>query len=338
MPGNLAISLSALLIYNDSADGITTHAMTTYTEESAGAAGLVAVVRRCLRTLFVTLGYSLSMVLTLWIAITLLQAGASPLKVLAVSTLATLGVVIGGEMLHPLTKSWRPTFRDNFYPDIVIFITNNVLLVSPLVQALLATFAVSLAGGGLGVWPGHWPLWLQLPLALLVAEFGNYWFHRATHEVPFLWRFHRLHHSPSRLYWLNATRFHYLDVTLLSTTGLVPLLVLGVGPEVVVLHTVFSMFHGYWQHANTHQRLGLLNYLMSGPELHRWHHNLDRRDANSNYGSNLIVWDLVFGTFRWPAEEPRLYNIGIDDPNYPRTPLAQMLDPLRQRRAGETAD
>ena len=309
--------------------------MATDTRESIGTDGLIALVRRGGYATFVSLGYCLSMVLTLWVAVALLQAGVNSLTVLAISTLATLGVVIGGELLLPLTRRWRPSVRDNYYPDIVIFITNNLLLVSPLVQVLIASFAVKLAGGGFGVWPDHWPLWLQLFLALLVAEFGNYWFHRATHEVPFLWRFHRLHHSPSRLYWLNATRFHYLDVTLLSITGAIPLLLLGAGPEVIVLHTVFSMFHGYWQHANTHQRLGLLNYLVSGPELHRWHHNIEQRVANSNYGSNLIVWDLVFGTFHWPADKTQLYSIGIDDPNYPRTPLAQMLEPLRRRRAEE---
>ena len=312
--------------------------MNTYIKENANTERLATAARRFVRTLFVNASYSLSMVLTLGIAIALLQAGTGILLTLAISTLATLAVVIGGEMLHPLTRDWHPTVRDNFYPDITIFITNNLLLLSPAVQALIAAFAVNLAGGGLGIWPGHWPLWLQLPLALVIAEFGTYWFHRATHEVPFLWRFHRLHHSPTRLYWLNATRFHYLDVTLLSATGLIPLLLLGAGPELVVLHTVFSMFHGYWQHANTHQRLGPLNYLVSGPELHRWHHNQDRRDANTNYGSNLIVWDLVFGTFHWPADKTRLYEIGIDDPNYPRTPLAQMLAPLRRSRAVKAAD
>jgi sterol desaturase/sphingolipid hydroxylase (fatty acid hydroxylase superfamily) len=79
-------------------------------------------------------------------------------------------------------------------------------------------------------------------------------------------------------------------------------------------------------------RLGPLNYLFSMAELHRWHHARDLHEANTNYGSNLIVWDLVFGTFYWPRDRQPPEDIGIPDlPAFPQGYWGQLLSPFRWR-------
>jgi sterol desaturase/sphingolipid hydroxylase (fatty acid hydroxylase superfamily) len=141
---------------------------------------------------------------------------------------------------------------------------------------------------------------------------------------------------PQRLYWLNATRFHYVDVTLLQVCAVTPLLLLGAGEVVVLFVTLFSIFHGYWQHGNTEQNLGPLNFIFSNAELHRWHHNEQPRLSNNNYGSNLIVWDLVFKSFFWPErgygkrEGTVITTIGVDDVTYPGKLGQQLLFPFRR--------
>ena len=186
---------------------------------------------------------------------------------------------------------------------------------------------------GTPLWPQHWPLLAQLIPALLISQFFEYWAHRSLHEAPLLWRLHATHHSPGRLYWLNAARFHPLDSALLFVVGLVPLLLLGAGRDVLLLFTVWVSLHGMFQHCNIRLRLGPLNYLFSMAELHRWHHSPRIEEANHNYGTNILFWDIVFGTVHYPRDRSASADIGLHDlPGFPRTWLAQVLSPWRWDR------
>jgi len=229
-------------------------------------------------------------------------ASYSELQVLFFAALGSIFFTVLGEFFIPLFKDWKPNFKENFFPDVSLFVVNYILLQSQLLQIFIASIAISFSGGGFNLWPSDSNIVFQLVLALVISEFGLYWFHRGCHEIPFLWRFHKIHHNPERLYWFNATRFHYLDVTLLQVSGALPLLLLGAEGKIIALVTIFSTVHGYWQHINAEQDQGLLNYFFSGPELHRWHHNLNPDIANHNYGNNLIVWDHIFKTFYWPKD------------------------------------
>ena len=236
----------------------------------------------------------------------------SELQVLFFAALGSIFFTVLGEFFIPLFKDWKPNFKENFFPDVSLFVVNYILLQSQLLQIFIASIAISFSGGGFNLWPSDSNIVFQLVCALVISEFGLYWFHRGCHEIPFLWRFHKIHHNPERLYWFNATRFHYLDVTLLQVSAALPLLLLGAEGKIIALVTIFSTVHGYWQHINAEQDQGLLNYFFSGPELHRWHHNLNPDIANHNYGNNLIVWDHIFKTFYWPKDnKEQLKNIGV---------------------------
>jgi sterol desaturase/sphingolipid hydroxylase (fatty acid hydroxylase superfamily) len=191
---------------------------------------------------------------------------------------------------------------------------------------------------GLGLWPTSWPWLLQLPLALVIAELPKYWLHRLQHETDILWRFHALHHSAPRLYFLNAARFHPVDIALDALVGIVTIVALGCPVEVVALFATASAVHGYFQHANLRIRIGWLNYFFSMAELHRWHHSQQMVEANHNYGQNVIVWDLVFGTFYWPDDREPPEAIGIPGlAAYPMTYLRQLASPFTWRRIREAS-
>jgi len=168
--------------------------------------------------------------------------------------------------------------------------------------------------------------------ALQAELCGPHWVHRWQHEREFLWRFHAVHHSSPRLYWLNGTRNHPLDLGLTYIVGYLPLVALGASEVVIMLFTLFDPLLGLLQHANIAMRLGPLNYVFSAAEPHRWHHSRGLNEANSNYGSNLLVWDLVFGTFFLPPNRAP-DSIGIGSmPDFPQTFAAQMAAPFRWRR------
>jgi sterol desaturase/sphingolipid hydroxylase (fatty acid hydroxylase superfamily) len=201
-------------------------------------------------------------------------------------------------------------------------------------DSLLKVTVVSIfaeqAGGGPRFWPGDAPLLLQLVLALLVTQFFEYWWHRLSHEHPILWRLHATHHSPQRLYWLNAGRFHPLDTVGSVSVSLLVVICLGAEGDLVVMLGIWVAVHGLYQHCNVDLRLGPLNYIFSMAELHRWHHSRVLEEANANYGNNIILWDLVFGTFYWPQDRQPSSHIGLSDhPNFPTEYWGQVMSPFR---------
>jgi len=182
-------------------------------------------------------------------------------------------------------------------------------------------------GGGL--WPVHWPLAAQVAFAVLLGDFGGYWAHRLAHTVPFLWRFHALHHSPARLYFVNTGRFHPVD-SAKSTLLIAPVLVLLGAPEEIMLWQVaVTNYVGILSHCNIAMRLGPLNYIFNTPGVHRWHHSRIPAEADNNYGENTMVWDVIFRTHLNP-DRPAPVDLGIKAA-MPAGFIAQLLSPIRFR-------
>lgn len=189
------------------------------------------------------------------------------------------------------------------------------------------------------LWPTSWPAAAQVFLACLVAEFGHYWMHRIGHEVPMFWRLHSIHHSARRLYWLNATRFHPLDLLALLAFQTVPLILAGATPRALLMYSLFAAVYGQLQHATVRFRTGPLDWLFATPGLHRFHHSTDPREGNANYGAILIAWDLVFRSFFRPKGREFAGPVGIAAmPHFPRGWLAQLASPFRWRRIEHTDD
>jgi sterol desaturase/sphingolipid hydroxylase (fatty acid hydroxylase superfamily) len=122
--------------------------------------------------------------------------------------------------------------------------------------------------------------------------------------VRLVWRFHAVHHSLPRLYWLNAGYFHPVDAVLNYALEVIPLILLGAPRQLLALYAVLTAVNGMLKHSNIDLRTGALSWIFSTPELHRWHHSPDPAEGNTNYGSNLVVWDVVFRTRHLPPRRP----------------------------------
>ena len=97
---------------------------------------------------------------------------------------------------------------------------------------------------------------------------------------------------------------------------------------VATLEIVFYAINGFFQHSNIRLRFGVLNYLISSAELHRWHHSRVVGESNRNYGNNVIVWDLLFGTWYLPRER-QVDRLGLTGRDYPTGFLGQLVAPFR---------
>jgi sterol desaturase/sphingolipid hydroxylase (fatty acid hydroxylase superfamily) len=269
-----------------------------------------------------------------------MDLGWDPVWTAMGTTAAVALVLIVLERAHPYHRDWLHGHGD-IRTDLI---HNFVNFWIPEVYTVLFVGGFAAAGAwlssalGMTLWPSGWPLLVQLLLALVIGEFGTYWIHRLMHEHELLWRFHAPHHSAPRLYWLNAGRFHPLDLLAQQFLGITPLIVLGADTRVIALHTLFTAIHGLFQHCNIDIRLGPLNWFFSMAELHRWHHSKRLEEANTNYGANLILWDIVFGSRYLPRDREPPTEIGIEAlPNFPGGYWAHLLTPLRWKQTEEVS-
>ena len=180
---------------------------------------------------------------------------------------------------------------------------------------------------------GALPLWARAGLGLVAGEVGYYWGHRLSHEIPFLWRFHSIHHAAEDVDFLVNTHAHPLDMVFSRFCGLVPLYVLGlsgpVGPggsTVAVITALVGTLWGFFIHANLRWRFGPLEWLVSTPAFHHWHHTKNG-PLNRNYASTLPWLDRFFGTHHLPAAWPDAYGIKAEVPDNLLDQLAYPLTP-----------
>ncbi len=167
--------------------------------------------------------------------------------------------------------------------------------------------------------------WLQFLEALLVAEISFYAIHRLAHTVPWLWRFHAIHHSSPELDWLASARFHPVEMILAKLAVGTPLVLLGFTKETFGGYLFVSAFQSLFVHANVKFQFPVLRWIVSTPEFHHWHHSNEPKAQNKNFGQPWV--DLLFGTFYLPrGEMPTTY--GANDP-IPASYLRQMLYPFQ---------
>jgi ornithine lipid hydroxylase len=259
----------------------------------------------------------------------LLNAGAPLEWAPYVAVVIAGALVLLSEYVIPYRRDWRPLLSD-FGRDGAFMALTQVAV--PFAMTWLVTLALQnlLAENQwrLNLWPHAWPIVAQLSLKIIAGDFLRYWLHRAAHTWPPLWRLHQVHHHPEKLYTTNVFRFHPLEKALQFLLDTFPFILLGAGPEVLAYYFVFYSISGLFQHSNIDVRLGWLNYLVSGPEVHRWHHSKQIAESNNNYAHSFVVWDLVFGTYFRPRDRA-VERLGLLDPHYPSSFLGQMAAPFR---------
>lgn len=222
-------------------------------------------------------------------------------------------------------KEGQKFFRGGWWLDMT-FLAGQYLLWGGLVLWALSKFGFWLDD----IIPGEFRAmvaaqawWLQAIEVIVLSDFLIYWGHRLQHKVDFLWRFHKVHHSAEHLDWLAAHREHPLDT--IYTVGLInlPAFILGFPLETIAGLIAFRGIWAIYIHSNVRLPIGPLRMLIGAPELHHWHHDLER-DAG-NYANLSPLMDIIFGTYTCPDHEPEAF--GIHEKT-PRNYIGQMLEPL----------
>lgn len=225
-----------------------------------------------------------------------------------------LATAVALERLVPFERGWRKPDGDAAVDTASALILVGVI--DPLVKAslpILALGALEAAGADMTTswFLGALPFAVQVLAALLWIEFAKYWSHRLHHVSRSLWWLHALHHSSQRLYWLNNFRFHPLNHAINMAASLLPLWLIGTPVAVMLATTAVTLPVIVLQHTNIDLRSGWLNWVFSTNELHRWHHSRVPAEANSNFGSALVIWDHVFGTYKPAPARRTVVSVGL---------------------------
>ena len=240
-------------------------------------------------------------------------------------TLIRLSAFVGLFTLFALVEAWVPR-RQRTQPRQTRWFTNwAIIILDALTLRLLAIVIPLLAvGAAIDAAQNGWgvmnmitlPLWITVPLSILIFDFAIWAQHLITHKIPILWRIHRVHHADRDIDVTTAIRFHPVEIALsmLLKIGLVYLL----GPPALGIILFEIMLNGtaMFNHANIRIPLKLdaiLRTFLVTPDMHRVHHSVHRYEHDSNYGFALSIWDRMFGTYiAQPEKGHQNMTIGLE--------------------------
>lgn len=237
------------------------------------------------------------------------------------------------EHLLPLHRE-QEHLRRQWLSDLIYLLFNDFLIKI----GLLFTIGLTLASLK-AVWPegmlpavAALPLWLQVILVTIVADIGFYFAHRAMHRVPWLWRFHAVHHSIEQMDALATHRVHPVDQVLNRTAALLPIYALGFSLQAIVVFTLIYQLQSLLIHANVKLGFGPLKWLLASPHFHHWHHANEKEAHDKNFAAQIALIDWIFGTLYMPKRMPAKY--GTDDP-VPETFHEQLVYPFSAKSGEE---
>jgi sterol desaturase/sphingolipid hydroxylase (fatty acid hydroxylase superfamily) len=217
------------------------------------------------------------------------------------------------ERLLPAQQG-RKYLRDGLATDLLhLFLTGILIRVGFLVVLVPVMVGIKFGVPNIvGEMVRAQPTWLQILEIIVISDIGFYVAHRLEHAVPFLWKFHAIHHSIEELDALAAHRVHPLDQLFVQSMSLLPVYALGFDVLPIVVTTVIYFWQSLLIHSNIRIGLGPLKWLVAGPLFHHWHHAHEPQAIDKNFAGQLSIIDALFGTMYMPDRLPAKY--GTDEP------------------------
>jgi sterol desaturase/sphingolipid hydroxylase (fatty acid hydroxylase superfamily) len=223
-------------------------------------------------------------------------------------------------------------FRESWLNDLVYLLINGMFIAIGI--AIVVGGALSLVSSILPADIGDavraQAVWLQSIEAIVVADIGYYLAHRSFHVVPFLWRFHAIHHSIEEMDWLAAHRVHPVDQILTKSASLIPVLALGFADVALAVFGTMYVWQSILIHSNTRIRFGPLRWILASPQFHHWHHANERCAFDKNFAAQLPFIDALARTLYLPEQRmPEKYGTDTEVPAYYHQ---QMMFPFLPRK------
>ncbi len=228
-------------------------------------------------------------------------------------------VVWGLEIAFPWRKS-QGIFRKDFWLDFFYMFFNFFVFaivisgVYSMLEKVFSDFGVTMESLTVIDLSGLAMVW-QLLIFFVILDFVQWFTHILLHRYPFLWEFHKVHHSVAEMGFAAHLRYHWMENIFykpLKTMGV--MLLGGFEPEQAYIVHFAAITIGHLNHANIKLTYGPLKYIFNNPVMHLWHHvyHLPEGHPNGiNYGISLSLWDYIFGTASIPNPEDGKIKLGF---------------------------
>lgn len=239
-----------------------------------------------------------------------------------IAMLAGLLLLFLWESLHPFYEHFRGSFKErgkHAVRNLVMGALNSTLVAVVFVGLW---FAASVWADEYRFGLMHWlqdgielPVWIHALGALLLFDAWSYLWHRLNHEIPFFWRFHRVHHSDPNMDVTTANRFHIGEIFFSSLFRIPLIAILGIYLWELVLYEtlMFAVVQFHHSDINISKKIDrVIRALIVSPNMHRVHHSRWRPETDSNYSSLFSFWDRVARTFRMNPN-PKSIQLGLDE-------------------------
>lgn len=210
------------------------------------------------------------------------------------------------ELVSPWRKN-QPKFRKDFWLDF-FYMFFNFFLFSLIIYNALSNIVVNLFTDGLSAIGIEnlvafkvmsWPTWAHLVIGFILRDFIQWWTHRLLHRVPWLWEFHKVHHSVEQMGFAAHLRYHWMENVIYRTIEYIPLALIGIGLRDFFIIHLITLAIGHWNHSNIRLNIGFFKYIFNNPQMHIWHHAYELPKDHPygvNYGISLSLWDYLFKT------------------------------------------
>lgn len=225
-------------------------------------------------------------------------------------------IVWGLEIAFPWRKQ-QSVIRQDFWLD-VLYMFFNFFLFSMVVYNAISDVGVLAFNDFLGFWGlqnlvaiqvDMLPKWSQLLILLVIRDFVQWNIHRLLHRVPWLWEFHKVHHSVEEMGFAAHLRYHWMETITYRSLEYIPLAMIGFGIDDFIIVHLFTLTIGHLNHANIYLPLGPLKYIFNSPQMHLWHHAEKLPEGfqyGINFGITLSIWDYIFGSAKIPYQDKNL--------------------------------
>lgn len=176
------------------------------------------------------------------------------------------------------------------------------------------------------------PIWSQLLIMFIIADFIQWNIHRLLHKNKYLWEFHKVHHSVTEMGFAAHLRFHWMETVIYKSLQYIPLAMLGFGIQDFFIIHIVAVAIGHLNHSNLKITYGPLKYILNNPVMHLWHHakKFPKDSHGVNFGLSLSIWDYLFKTAYIPndnANEP----LGFEEiEKFPTSFIKQELYPFNK--------
>jgi lathosterol oxidase len=244
--------------------------------------------------------------------------------------LLTAAIFVPLERLWPLHQE-QGTFRNQWTLDVVYFMSTHlpIQILSFLILLPAVQFAKYLSVPSLQTLIARPPWLLQFFMAVVVADVAEYFIHLAFHKVPFLWRFHAVHHSSTALDWLSGSRGHFFEDITVRICIITPLMI-AFSQSIILGYLIFVTLQATWSHCNFAPSPRWLAKCLVTPRYHHWHHTSQKEGLDKNFAVHFPWIDQIFGTYYLPDEWPELY--GLDGEQTSPGFIRQTIEPFTNRK------